>query len=488
MSDPTLQAGASATPQAAGGTQGAVGPNGAAAKQGAGPGNTQGNGAGRVPGGAQAPRPATGPAVGRGPNNGPGQGAGNGPGNGHNRGAGPGPNGPGKKAGTLPGPHAVKPKVLPVASPATLKPRHRGLLISFIACVLAPMIVIAAYLWLVADDRYASTAGFTVRSEESTGASELLGGLATFTGTSSSSDGDVLYEFIRSQQMVQAIDQELDLRGHYSQNYWSDPVFALAPDATIEDLTAYWDRIVQVSYDQSTGLSEIEVTAFDPDYAQAVTRAVVMESQRLINMLSEAARNDALRYAREDLDLAQDRLRDTRASLTEFRTRTQIVDVDSDIASRTGVLTNLQQSLAQELVAQDELSGTTSRPDDPRLAQTQRRIQVIRDRISEERRNLATSKVEGTDEDYPSLLSQYEGLEVERQFAESAYTAALTAFDAAKAEASRQSRYLATYVAPTLAQASEYPQRGQILGLAVLFLLLAWGIAALVYYSIRDRG
>ncbi|TQS70178.1 sugar transporter [Rhodobacteraceae bacterium] len=412
-----------------------------------------------------------------------------------------GPNNAGQKSGAKPGAKAAgqkpggpkaaaqkpEPAVLPVAPKAFMQHRHWGVMGSFLVAVLLPVLLTAAYLWVVADDRYGSTIGFTVRSEEGNGAADLLGGLGSLTGNNAASDGDILYEFIRSQKLVQTIDDQLDLRGHYSADYWSDPVFALPKDTTIEDLTNYWQRIVQVSYDQSTGLSEVEVTAFDADYAQKVAQAVVAESQAMVNALSDAARGDALRYAQDDLTTAQDRLRQTREALTRFRTQTQIVDIDSDIQSRTGVLTNLQQKLAQELITQDELSGTTGE-NDPRMAQSRRRIQVIRDRIRQERQNLATGEVEGTGQDYPSLMSRYEGLTVEREFAESAYTAALTAYDSARADAARQTRYLATYVSPTLAQSSEYPKRWQILGLTALFLMLAWGTIVLIYYSLRDRG
>ena len=68
------------------------------------------------------------------------------------------------------------------------------------------------------------------------------------------------------------------------------------------------------------------------------------------------------------------------------------------------------------------------------------------------------------------------------------YRAALTALEVAREDAARQSRYLATYVKPTLAQNAEYPKRWILAGLAGLFLLLIWSILALIYYSIRDRS
>ena len=58
----------------------------------------------------------------------------------------------------------------------------------------------------------------------------------------------------------------------------------------------------------------------------------------------------------------------------------------------------------------------------------------------------------------------------------------------ARGNAARQSRYLATYIKPTLAQSSEFPRRFILMGLAALFLAMVWSIVALVYYSIRDRG
>ena len=357
----------------------------------------------------------------------------------------------------------------------------------FAICVLVPLMLVAGYLSLVAQDQYASTAGFTVRKDEGASATDLLGGLASFTGGSAAGDGDVLYEFIRSQALVRRIDEARDLRGYYSQYWGSDPVFSLWPDASIEDLKKFWSRIVRVSYDQGSGLMEVEVLAFDPQMAQRIASDIVSESQDMVNALNEAARVDALRYADADLAQAEQRLKDIRTELTLFRTRTQIVDLNSDIQGRMGVMNQLQQQLATELVSFDETSGTT-RSDDPRLVQSLRRIQVIRDRIAQERSDFATTEVSETGEDYPTLISQFEGLVVEREFAEQAYRAALTARDSAQGDAIRQSRYLAAYIEPTLAESAEYPRHFVIFGLAALILILVWGVVVLIYYSLRDRA
>lgn len=377
--------------------------------------------------------------------------------------------------------------MLPMAKAARMRSRHWGVLISFAVVVLLPLILIASYIWVVADDRYTSTVGFTVRQEEGLSGTDLLGGLATLTGGGATKEGDVLYEFIRSQGIVAQIDKTLGLREYFSSHWTSDPAFALRPGATIEDLHGYWGRAVRVSYDQGTGLTELRVITFDAAMAQAIAVEIVAESQEMVNRLNEQARADAIRYADIELEDAQARLRAARAALTEFRTRTQIVDLQADIQARMGVVSNLQQRLASELVAFDELGGTTG-TDDPRYIQAQRRIGVIRDRIAQERDTFANTEVLSTGEDYPTLISEFEGLTVDAEFAEEAFRAALTTRDSARANAARQSQYLVTYITPTRAESAEYPQRFTIMGLVALFVSLGWGIAVLVYYSIRDKA
>ncbi|MBT9247662.1 sugar transporter (plasmid) [Gemmobacter fulvus] len=369
-----------------------------------------------------------------------------------------------------------------------MHPRHHGLMISFALMVLVPVILAMVYLWTVSADQYASTVGFTVRREEGGSASaELLGGLAQFAGSTGSSETDILYEFIQSQEIVASIDERIGLTDLYAEHWPGDPLFSLWPDASIEDLQWYWKRMVRISYDQSSHLIELRVLAFEAEDAQRIAGEIVASSQRMINDLNTQAREDVMRYANEDLDAAVARLKAAREALSRFRTRTQIVDPAADIQGRMGVLNNLQQQLAEALIEYDIVLGTTNEGD-PRRVQSARRIEVIRDRIAAERQTFATSDDVGiAGENYPTLIAEFESLTVDMQFAEETYRAALAGVDVARAKASRQTLYLAPYINPTLPQTAEFPQRFVLAGLIALFLGMAWAIMTLVYYSIRDR-
>ncbi|MGR3608785.1 MAG: capsule biosynthesis protein [Sulfitobacter sp.] len=409
----------------------------------------------------------------------------------------------------------AKHKAHPTVPRARIRLRHIVGLLGLVIMVGGPVAISAWYLWNRAHDRYLSYAGFSVRTEEVGSALEFLGGVAQFSG-SSSSDTDILYKFIQSPELVAIIDEQFDLRAIWSKpgSDWTDPetdpVFAYNPDGgilgvsstgspfvelsdgdargSIEDLTKYWQHRVKVHSDSGTGLIDLEVEAFTPEEAQQIAQAIYLESSEMINRLTAIARDDATRYAREELEDAVDRLKEARADLTKFRNRTQIVDPTASIQGQMGLLSSLQAQLAQALIDLDILRQT-SRGNDPRVTQEERRVQVIEDRIAEERLKLGIGASGGEVDEtaFANLVGEYERLAVDLEFAELSYTSALAAYDSALAEAQRQSRYLAAHVNPTLPESAVRPERLSNLGMVGLFAFLIWATTFLVLYAIRDR-
>lgn len=374
--------------------------------------------------------------------------------------------------------------VRPPAEAARPKRRHWGLAATFIACVLLPLLLAAGYLGLRAADQYASTVGFSVIKQEVSSPIEIFGGIADFTGAGVS-DSDILYEYISSQELVETLDARLGLVEIYSKP-GGDPFFTYDPSGTIEDLHDYWRWMVRVTYDDTTGLIEVRALAFDPEDARAVATGIFEESARLVDELSAVAQEDTIRFARDEVARAVERLKGARERMTTFRSLNQIVDPTADLQGQMGLLSTLEGQLAEALISADLLREST-RETDPRITQAERRIAVIEARIADERRKLGVGQSGGDGGDYATLLAEYERLAVEREFAEQAYTAALATYDQALAEARRKSRYVAAHIKPTLAQSSQFPERGVLLGLIAFFLLTLWSIGVLAYYSFRDR-
>tara|TARA_R110002051_G_scaffold45702_1_gene92138 strand:- start:6211 stop:7431 length:1221 start_codon:yes stop_codon:yes gene_type:complete len=374
----------------------------------------------------------------------------------------------------------------PPAKPARAKVRHWGLLIAFLVMVLLPAAGSSWYLYTRAADQYASTLGFTVRSEDVSSSLDLLSGLGSSLGGGGSHDSDILYEFISSQELVRKADAALDLRRIFSRHYDTDPLLSFNTDGTIEDLTAFWQRMVRVSYDSGSGLIELRTLAFRAVEAKQIAQLIYDESSEMINELSAIARSDATRYAQEELTLALERLKLAREAMTTFRLANQIVDPNADIQVQMGLLTTLQTQQVSALIEFDLISETAS-PNDPRVAQARRRLEVIEALIDNERQKFGAGGSGPTGQQFARTIAEFERLSVDREYAEATYATALNALDTARAEANRQSRYLAAYIQPTLAEKSEFPQRELIVAFVLLFSFLIWAICSLIFYALRDR-
>ena len=366
--------------------------------------------------------------------------------------------------------------------PASLQRRHWITILSFALLVLAPFAATVAYVYTRAADRYHSDVAFTIRSEEAGSAAAGLIGAITNIGTGSASDADILYEYIGSQGIVEAIDADLDLRAIYARAP-DDPVFALRRDASVEDLVAHWRGMNDVAFDPGAGIIEVRSQAFTAEDARTIAQAILVESSALVNELSDQARADAIRFAQEEFDEAEENLRVMRARLSDFRRENRIVDPSGDVAGQSGLLNALQSELAQALVERDMLLSFVG-DEDQRVIQANRRITAVEGRIEAERASLGVS---GTEDALPEVVGRYEELVVDLEFANTAYTQTLAGLTAARAEARRQSRYLAAHVRPTLAESSLYPRRALLSGLVGLFLMLGWGVLMLIYYNVRDN-
>ncbi len=362
--------------------------------------------------------------------------------------------------------------------------RHFGVLLSFVLIVLLPVTASAWYLWARAADQFASSVGFSVRQEDMPPALALLGGIQRLSG-SSSIDTDILYEYIYSQELVMQIDRDLDLRAKWSIPP-DDPVFALPPEGAVEDLMAYWQRMVSLSYDSSTRLIEVRVLAFHPADAQSISTAILDRSAVLVNSLNDVARADSLRHAGAELDAAFNQLVMARQAVTDFRERHQIVDPKVDVGRASGLLASLEDAYARAVIDLDLIEQSLTSKKEAKMVEAARRVGVIEDRIAAERQRVAATAPRA-DPGIATLIAEYERLTIDREFAEGAYLAARTAFHAAEAGARRQERYLAAHVSPTLAETSRFPQRGAMIGVIASFLFMFWAIGTLIFYALRDR-
>lgn len=374
-------------------------------------------------------------------------------------------------------------RILQIAEPARMKLRHYRVLLSFGLVVILPTIIAAIYLWAFAKDQYISSMSFSVRTESMQSATDLLGGLSSITG-SSSSDVDILTQYIESGDLIQTVASQIDLAAVFSKEWPVDFVFAYNPDGQFEDLLKYWQGSVLTS--TKNGIVTLSVRSYDPVKSNAITLAIYDACRDLINRLSVEAREDATRFARDEQQQTQERLTKAREAMTNFRLEAQIVDPNATLQAQMGILTQLQSQNAEAII-QKNLLSRTAKSDDPRMNDLDYKIAAFEAQIALEQQKFGRGGKGPGGEDYATLFARYEVLISELQFSEQSYRTAEILYSSAVAEAKRQARYLVAHVKPTVAEKSLEPHRLTKLLVLVLFALLIWSVGLLLYYSVRDR-
>lgn len=367
------------------------------------------------------------------------------------------------------------------------RPRRTWLIATFILVCLLPSILGAAYFLVLASDRYASSTGFTVRGFEAGGGIDVVGAFTGLAGTgSTTSDSYIVLQYLQSRDLIERLQQEFDLEAVYG-NPSIDAISRLMPDPSMEELVHYWQRQIKTTFDATSGIISVEVRAFSPDAAVALTDAVLGYTRELVNRLSEDARNDTLRFATAEVARSEDRLRGALEAVRAFREREQSLNPSASAEVQIEILAELERQL---LTVRSRMAAFGDRVtlNTPAMLSLRRQAETLEAQISD-RRQASTGL--GAAPNEPAALSQqlaaFEALEIEKGFAQQSYASALSSLEQARADADRQQRYLAVYSQPALAQDPAYPRRYINTALVIAAALAIWTIGTMITYAVRDH-
>jgi capsular polysaccharide transport system permease protein len=350
-----------------------------------------------------------------------------------------------------------------------------------------PMLLAAVYYSVLASDRYVSTTVLTVRRSGHE-ASSVNGLAMLLPGAAAMSQEDTRYlrEYLHSQGLLLRLDAELKLRQHY-ESARTDLLHRLWPDASQEELLAYWRRRVEISLDEVSGLLSVRVQGFDPDQAQRINQALLREAEAFVNDISHRIADEQLAFAKGELRRAEEQLTGTQRTLVEFQTRHRMLDPQADAqatgqraAELRGRLTKLEAELATKRAFLNE--------DAPDLVTLKAELAAIRQQVGRETQS-ATANGSGATggEALNRLAVTFHDIKTRAALADGAYRSALTAVEATRIEASRKVKSLVVIEPPTRPQTAEFPRRLYELSTLLLLCLAVFGIAHLAIATVREH-
>jgi capsular polysaccharide transport system permease protein len=347
--------------------------------------------------------------------------------------------------------------------------------------VLAPTLLVTAYFYIIASPQYVSEARFVVRSRAE--APQLsLGAMfsAAAGGGGAVGDANSVRDFLISHDAVMRAQERVDLIAIWQRD--DADFFARLQHDDPERLTKFYNTMVSASLDTATGVTTLRVRSFRPEDSRAIAVALLSLSETLVNSLSERAREDALRIARAEILVAEQRVADSRNALMRFREQQQDLDSAGTAVAAAQTISAMEGALT---AAQAELRERMAfmRPDNPALQVTRNRIDALERQINVER----TRRTQG-DGTLAQQLGTFERLMLEREFADRQLASATASLEAARIDAQRQQIYIARVVEPNLAVYPLYPRKLIGVGSVFLGLSVAFGIGWLLVAGMREHA
>ena len=360
-----------------------------------------------------------------------------------------------------------------------------GMLLKLWAFVLMPTVLVGYFLWFVASDMYESESTFFVQSASGE-PSPTAGFLSSMLGGGGGSNDPVAVQtYIYSRDVLRLLDADHAWIAHF-QAPDLDILNRLGEDATFEDAHEHFQKMVAVSYDPTEGIIEMAVVASDPDTAQRFSSAIISYAEAMVDQLAERIREDAIRDADTNLGDAETRLKSAQLAEAELRKQQEIFSVETEVANSMSIITGMETELEALTARLTNLRRVTSESD-PRVQRIRNQIETLQGQIDRRRAGIAgNSRI--NDRSLADINAELSRAQLDVQAAMAIFSSALQAREMARANASRQHRYLSVVSSPSMPDKANYPKKPQMLALAFIGFLGFYIVFSLTVSLIREQA
>jgi len=350
-----------------------------------------------------------------------------------------------------------------------------------ISFILLPTFISIIYYSFVATDQYFTEAKFSIKSHKDGAEIGLLGTVLGSSMGMADSDSRSVVDFIRSHDAVRLLDQSVHLRDMFRRPE-ADIVSRLPEKATFEDLVDYYLSRITATYDVHSGVTTLQVKTYRPEDSLALSKAILVISENIVNSFNRRAEEDSVRVARAELAFEEKRLIDIQARLRKFQVSNNELDPKSRSGAVQTIVAELEGEVAKETAKLRALE-TFMQPTAQQVVTQRERVKALQGQVEVQKGRLTGNNASSI----VNTLYNYESLKFELNLVEKAYSSAVFSLETARISAQQQQKYVITVVEPHLAQEALYPKRIENILTTLIFSIIIIGILKLIINGIRDH-
>jgi capsular polysaccharide transport system permease protein len=355
--------------------------------------------------------------------------------------------------------------------------------LSFAALV--AILLSVTYWSLIASDRYISEAHIIIQSTDMDSGQTTASGVSGLLGKSglgNAIDQLLLRDYLLSIDMLKKLDAKLNLRAHYSDPRHDFLSRMSSPEVELEEFYDYFLERTSIEMDDYAGILVIKTQAFEPSMAHAITASLVEDGERFMNDMGHNLAQAQVDFLKTEIAQIQENSIKARQELIAFQNKNGMVSPQGTSENLASIINSLEAQLTKLQASRAAMLGYLM-PDSANISELNLQISATEKQIAKEKERLASP----TGKTLNSIVEAYQRLEMNAEFAQDIYKAALVSLEKGRVEASRTLKKVSVLQAPTLPEYSLEPRRLYNCTVNTLVILLTAGILQLLAAIIRDH-
>lgn len=346
----------------------------------------------------------------------------------------------------------------------------------------ALIIAFNVYWGWIATDRYVSTSHIVIQTPDV--APPELSFSSMLSGVASNNTADLLLlrEYLLSPDILRQLDQEFDLRTHFSQEYIDYLSRLSDANVPMEKFYDYFQNRISVNLDDYSGVLIVEAQLYNPELAQKLVQYMISLGEIHMNQMGQRLATEQVKFIEKQVNQLATRLSEATQAVLNYQNSEGMLSPSETAASISSLIAQLNVELVK-LKAQRSAQSSYLSPKSSDMIRLKNEIRSLQQQIDVEQAKLTAMGGNALNQ----ASSEYDELQLKAKFAQELYANALATLEATRVEAARKLKQVSVISEPNKPEYSVEPKRLYLMTVFTLVIFFLTLILFMIIAIVKDH-
>ncbi|AII48709.1 hypothetical protein KR52_06080 [Synechococcus sp. KORDI-52] len=255
----------------------------------------------------------------------------------------------------------------------------------------------------------------------------------------------------------------------------------LSSNSSVPEQLNFYRKQLSATPQPLSGSVILRTSGFSPEQAFNLNNELLKQSRLFVNEVNQSINADQNKFAREEVQLAENNLKEAKNKLEAFRKKNGNLSVETEQAAASSFISGLESQLVELKVEEAALRRQYRDPNAPEVAFVADQVKELEVQIRAER----SRAVSENGRDLNALVLEEAGLISDVEFATETLQTARLAADNSRRESIRQLKFVVVLSQAQMPVEADSNWRWQAFLGSVGIIVVAWGVGGFILNAMR---